>query len=106
MEQMVNFIKTYLILRKTKYIGLKLQFRQRTFQNLMGNTGDFIINIFNLMEISSTKLALYTVIATKLDVNSALQTFDTLNGNTTNSYFLQSMLCHQQALVSVGCNSG
>ena len=32
------------------------------------------------MEISSTKLVLYTMIATKLDVNSALQTVDTLIG--------------------------
>ena len=45
-------------------------------KKLTGNAGDFIMNIFNLMEMPSTKLALYTVIATISDVNSALQTFN------------------------------
>ena len=90
MEHMVNFIKMYLILWKTIYIGFKPQFRSK---KLMGNTSDFIMNIFNLMEIPSTKLDLCTVIATKLNVNSALQTFDMLIGNTINLYIFQSMWC-------------
>ena len=104
MEHMVNFIKMYLILWKTTHIGFKPQFGQWTFQKLTGNTGDFIMNIFTLMEIPSTKLPLYTAIATKLKVSAALQTFDTLIGDTINLYFFQSILCHQQALVSAVCS--
>ena len=56
------------------YIASKFNFDSGPSKKLMGKTGDFIMNICNLIKIPSTKLALY------------------------------SMLCHQQALVPAVCN--